>query len=454
MPLALLALAVSAFGIGTTEFVMMGLLPNVADDLGTSVPTAGYLVSAYAIGVVLGAPLLTGLGSRVPRKKMLLLLMALFTIGNLASALAPDFGWLLAGRVLAGLPHGAFFGVGAVVAARLVAEGRQARAVATMFLGLTVANIVGVPAATLLGQHLGWRATFLVVAAIGLAAMAALARLVPRIPVEAHQDVRRELRALGNRQVLLGLLTAVFGFAGVFAVYSYLSAMTTKAMGFGESSVTVVLALFGIGMTLGALAAGPLTDRALRPTLYGSLGALAVILVAFPFTVHVQWAALGMVVLLGGVGFMTTTPLQMLVMNKAKDAPTLASASNHSAFNLANAGGAWLGGVAIAAGWGWTSPAFVGAVLAVLGLAIAATAGFLDRGEGRASRVVANSARPAFEDKTSTEVATTSSGPGTPSSRSGPPPTRPAFEDGTVTPDGPAATWPPGPSGPSSPSGA
>ncbi|WP_097971933.1 MFS transporter [Streptomyces sp. gb14] len=422
MPLALLALAVSAFGIGTTEFVMMGLLPNVADDLGTSVPTAGYLVSAYAIGVVLGAPLLTGLGSRIPRKKMLLLLMALFTIGNLASALAPDFGWLVAGRLLAGLPHGAFFGVGAVVAARLVSEGRQARAVATMFLGLTVANIVGVPAATLLGQHLGWRATFLVVAAIGLAAMAALARLVPHIPVEAHQDVRRELRALGNRQVILGLLTAVFGFAGVFAVYSYLSAMTTKAMGFGESSVTLVLALFGIGMTLGALAAGPLTDRALRPTLYGSLGALAVILVAFPFTVHVQWAALTMVVLLGAVGFMTTTPLQMLVMNKAKDAPTLASASNHSAFNLANAGGAWLGGVAIAAGWGWTSPAFVGAVLAVAGLAIAATAGFLDRGERKASRVVAaHSATPA---------------------RPAPASARPAFEDGTGSPGGPEATSP------------
>ncbi|MET8602021.1 MFS transporter [Streptomyces rubiginosohelvolus] len=429
MPLALLALAVSAFGIGTTEFVMMGLLPNVADDLGTSVPTAGYLVSAYAIGVVLGAPLLTGLGSRVPRKKMLLLLMALFTIGNLASALAPDFGWLVAGRLLAGLPHGAFFGVGAVVAARLVSEGRQARAVATMFLGLTVANIVGVPAATLLGQHLGWRATFLVVAAIGLAAMAALARLVPHIPVEAHQDVRRELRALGNRQVILGLLTAVFGFAGVFAVYSYLSAMTTKAMGFGESSVTLVLALFGIGMTLGALAAGPLTDRALRPTLYGSLGALAVVLVAFPFTVHVQWAALTMVVLLGAVGFMTTTPLQMLVMNKAKDAPTLASASNHSAFNLANAGGAWLGGVAIAAGWGWTSPAFVGAVLALAGLAIAATAGFLDRGEGKASRVAARSA-PSSASPAAT-------------------PARPAFEDGTGSPGGPAAK-----SANSSPSGA
>ncbi|MEU3003115.1 MFS transporter [Streptomyces sp. NPDC007020] len=443
MPLALLALAVSAFGIGTTEFVMMGLLPNVADDLGTSVPTAGHLVSAYAIGVVIGAPLLTGLGSRIPRKRMLLALMALFIVGNLASALAPDFGWLVAGRFLAGLPHGAFFGVGAVVAARLVPEGRRARAVATMFLGLTVANIVGVPAATLLGQHLGWRATFLVVAAIGLAAMAALARLVPRIPVEAHQDVRRELRALGNRQVLLGLLTAVFGFAGVFAVYSYLSTMTTKAMGFGESSVTLVLALFGIGMTLGALAAGPLTDRALRPTLYGSLGALAVVLVAFPFTVDVRWAALAMVVLLGAVGFMTTTPLQMLVMNKAKDAPTLASASNHSAFNLANAGGAWLGGVAIASGWGWTSPAFVGAVLAVAGLAIAATAGFLDRGEGtRRSRVVAaHQSRPAAPR------------PGHPARPAAHHPARPAFEDGTVARDEPDAARPSAGPGPSRPSG-
>ncbi|MFI6864914.1 MFS transporter [Streptomyces sp. NPDC050421] len=391
MPLALLALAVSAFGIGTTEFVMMGLLPDVADDLGTSVPTAGYLVSAYAIGVVLGAPLLTAVGSRIPRKRMLLLLMALFTVGNLASALAPDFGWLIAGRLLAGLPHGAFFGVGAVVATRLAAEGRQARAVATMFLGLTIANVVGVPAATLLGQHLGWRATFLVVAGIGLCAMAALARLVPQIPAEAHRHVRHELRALGNRQVLLGLLTAVFGFAGVFAVYSYLSAMTTEAMGFGESSVTLVLALFGIGMTLGALAAGPLTDRALRPTLYGSLSALAVVLVVFPFAAHVQWAALVMVVLLGGVGFMTTTPLQMLVMNKAKDAPTLASASNHSAFNLANAGGAWLGGMAIAAGWGWTSPALVGAALTLVGLAVAVTAGALDR-DRTPSKIVARAA--------------------------------------------------------------
>ncbi|GGU90646.1 MFS transporter [Streptomyces litmocidini] len=409
MPLALLALAVSAFGIGTTEFVMMGLLPQVADDLGTSVPTAGHLVSAYAIGVVVGAPLLTALGSRVPRKRMLLSLMALFTVGNLASALAPGFGWLVAGRALAGLPHGAFFGLGAVVAARLVREDRQARAVATMFLGLTVANVLGVPAATLLGQHLGWRATFLVVSAIGLLAMAALARLVPHVPVDGRQGLGREVRALGRPQVLLGLLTAVFGFAGVFAVYAYLASMTTEVMGFGDSTVTIVLALFGLGMTGGALVAGPLTDRALRPTLYGSLAALVLALAAFRLTVHVPWLALVTVVVLGAVGFMTTTPLQMLVMNKAKDAPTLASASNHSAFNLANAGGAWAGGAAVAAGWGWTSPALVGAGLTALGLLVAAVAGLLDRpGTGKgASRVVAGSP---LGDERVTEAASPASG--------------------------------------------
>lgn len=387
MPLALLALAVGAFGIGTTEFVMMGLLPNVADDLGTSVPTAGYLVSAYALGVVIGAPLLTAIGARVPRKRMLLLLMGLFTVGNLASALAPGFGTLLAGRVLAGLPHGAFFGVGAVVAARLVREGRAARAVATMFLGLTVANIVGVPGGTALGQQLGWRATFVVVTLIGLVAMAALAALVPKLPREHQGGVRHEIRALGNRQVILGLLTAVFGFGGVFAVYSYLTKIMTEVTGFADTSVTWVLALFGIGMTLGTFAAGPLTDRAPRRTLYTALGSLAVLLVLFHFAAPVPWAALVLVGLIGAVGFLITTPVQMLVMRAASDAPTLASASNHSAFNLANAGGAWLGGLVIAAGWGWTSPTFVGAILALAGLGIALVAGHLAR---RDSRVVAS----------------------------------------------------------------
>lgn len=395
MPLALLALAVGAFGIGTTEFVMMGLLPNVAHDLGTSVPTAGYLVSAYALGVVLGAPLLTAVGARVPRKTMLLLLMGLFTVGNLASALAPGFGTLLAGRVLAGLPHGAFFGVGAVVAARLVREGRAARAVATMFLGLTVANIVGVPGGTALGQQLGWRATFVVVTLIGLLAMVSLALLVPRLPLEHQGGVKHELRALGNRQVVLGLLTAVFGFGGVFAVYSYLASMMTEVTGLAESSVTWVLALFGIGMTLGTLVAGPLTDRAPRRTLYTALGLLAVIMVVFHFAAPVKWAALLLVGLLGAVGFLITTPVQMLVMRAASDAPTLASASNHSAFNMANAGGAWLGGVVIAAGWGWMSPTLVGAVLALAGLAIAVTAGVTARGD---SRVVAHSGELALEE--------------------------------------------------------
>lgn len=389
MPLALLALAAAAFGIGTTEFVMMGLLPEVANDLGTSVPTAGYLVSAYALGVVIGAPLLTALGARVPRRRMLVALMAVFTVGNLASALAPTFGLLIAGRLLAGLPHGAFFGVGAVVAARLVREGRQARAVATMFLGLTIANIVGVPAATLLGQQLGWRATFLVVAAIGLVAMAALVRLLPPLPAGERTGLGRELRALGHRQVLLGLLTTVFGFAGVFAVYSYLASMLTEVTGFAAGSVPLVLALFGIGMTLGALAAGPLTDRALRPTLYVSLAALALTLTAFHFTAHLKGVAPVTVVLIGAVGFLTTTPLQMLVMHKAQQAPTLAAASNQSAFNLANAGGAWVGGLALSAGWGWTSPPLVGAVLAALGLAVALLAGFLDRGAHDTSRIVA-----------------------------------------------------------------
>ncbi|MET7638733.1 MFS transporter [Streptomyces sp. NPDC005438] len=390
MPLALLALAISAFGIGTTEFVMMGLLPQVAQDLGTSVPSAGHLVSAYAIGVVIGAPLLTSLGTRIPRKRMLVALMGLFTLGNLGSALAPGFETLLIGRVLSGLPHGAFFGLGAVVASRLVREERRARAVATMFLGLTVANIVGVPAATALGQQLGWRATFLVVTAIGLLSMGALTLLVPQLPAEPRGGLGREVRALGNPQVVMGLLTAVLGFGGVFAVYSYLASMVTEVTGLSDGSVTWVLALFGIGMTLGALAAGPLTDRALRGTLCGSLGALAVLLVAFHFTVHHRPLALVTITLLGAFGFMTTTPLQMLVMRAAQHAPTLASASNHSAFNLANAGGAWLGGAAIAAGWGWTSPTLVGACLALLGLLLALLSGWQERRSApTASRVVA-----------------------------------------------------------------
>ncbi|MEV4508120.1 MFS transporter [Dactylosporangium sp. NPDC049525] len=379
MPLALLALAIGAFGVGTTEFVIMGLLPNVAADLGISIPTAGNLVSAYALGVVIGAPLLAVVGVRMARKHLLITLMAVFVAGNLLSALAPGFEWALAGRFVSGLPHGAYFGAGSVLAAHLARKGREGRAVATMLLGLTLANIVGVPTATLLGQTLGWRATFLVVTAIGVLAVASLALLIPYEPAGPQQSLRREVRALGDRRVILGLATAVFGFAGVFATYAYLASITTGVMGLSESSVMWVLALCGVGMTIGVMAAGPLTDRAARPTAYASLGGLAVVLVGFYFTAHITWIALIMVVLLGAVGFLMTAPLQMMVIRAAADAPTLSAASNHSAFNLANAGGVWLAGGVIAAGWGWMSAALVGAVLAVAGLTIALMAGHLDR---------------------------------------------------------------------------
>ncbi|MEW1869566.1 MFS transporter [Streptomyces caelestis] len=390
MPLALLALAVVAFGLGTTEFATMGLLPQIADGVGVSVPDAGNLVSAYALGVVVGAPVLTGIGARMSHKRLLLLLTGLFVVGNVASALAPTYGTLFAARLLTGLPHGALFGVGAVVASRLVAPDRAARAVSRMFLGLTVANIVGVPAGTALGQQLGWRSAFLAIAVIGLAALAALALFVPHQPRGGQSGIRHELRAMGNRQVAIGLAVAVVGFGGFFAVYSYLVPVLTNVTGLSDSSITLVLALYGVGMTLGTLVAGPLTDRALRPTLYAGLALLAAALVTFSFTVHSTWPALVTITFIGALGSLITTPVQMLLMAKAKDAPTMAAASNHSAFNLANAGGAWLGGLALSAGWGWTSPALVGAVLAVAGLGLALTGGLLNR-DGRRSEVITSS---------------------------------------------------------------
>ncbi|MDX3355071.1 MFS transporter [Streptomyces sp. ME01-24h] len=404
MPLALLALAISAFGLGTTEFVIMGLLPDVADDLHTSIPAAGYLVSGYALGVVIGAPLLAAVTTRMPRKALLLSLMGLFTVGNTLSALAPGFGWLLAGRVLSGLPHGAFFGVGAVVAAGMVEPARRARAVSLMVAGLTVANIVGVPAATLLGQHLGWRVTFCAVGVIGLAAIAGIALLVPRMPLAPGGGLRRELSAFRSGQVWLALGTTIFGFAAVFAVYSYVTPLLTEVAGFSAGSVTLVLALFGVGATIGNLLGGRLADRALRPALLGGLGALVVVLLLFTVTAHARWSAALTVVLLGIAAFATGSPMMMLVMDKARHAPSLASSANQAAFNLANAGGAWLGGVVLAQGLGYTAPAVAGAALAVTGLGIAAAAALWERRSAAApvagassSRVVLSRQRPIRE---------------------------------------------------------
>ncbi|MDF3297241.1 MFS transporter [Streptomyces tropicalis] len=393
MPLALLALAVGAFGIGTTEFVMMGLLPDVADDLHVSIPTAGHLVSAYALGVVVGAPLLAALTARLPRRSVLIGLMALFVAGNALSALAPGYDSLLAARFLSGLPHGAFFGVGAVVATGMVAPERKARSVSLMFLGLTVANIAGVPAATLMGQHLGWRATFLGVGAIGLAAIAALTLLVPRDrPHPGAAGLRGELAALRPLPVWLALATTVAGFGALFAAYSYVTPMLTGAAGFAESSVTLLLALFGVGATAGNLLGGRLADHSLRGTLCGGLLSLTAVLLLFPLLMRAGWSAALAVALLGMAAFVTGSPLQLMVMEKAAAAPSLASSANQAAFNLANAGGAWIGGLALAAGFGTTSPAVAGAGLAVLGLAVAGAARVVDRRRalpGGRERVVA-----------------------------------------------------------------
>ncbi|RZU37763.1 DHA1 family inner membrane transport protein [Streptomyces sp. BK022] len=380
MPLALLALAVGAFGIGTTEFVMMGLLPDVADDLHISIPTAGHLVSAYALGVVIGAPLLAAVTARMSRRTVLIGLMAVFVAGNALSAFAPGYESLLAARFLSGLPHGAFFGVGAVVATGMVAPERKARSVSLMFLGLTVANVAGVPVATLMGQHMGWRATFLGVSAIGLAAIAALALLIPRDHTHATSaGLRHELAALKSLPVWLALGTTVAGFGALFAAYSYVTPMLTDSAGFAPASVTLLLALFGVGATAGNLLGGRLADHAMRGTLFGGLAALGVVLALFPLLMRAEWSAALGVALLGMAAFVTGSPLQLMVMEKAAAAPSLASSANQAAFNLANAGGAWIGGLALAAGFGATSPAVAGALLAVLGLGVAGVAYGVDR---------------------------------------------------------------------------
>lgn len=379
MPLALLALAISAFGIGTTEFVMMGLLPAVAGDFGVSIPTAGHLISAYALGVVVGAPLLTAVTVRLPRKTVLLALMGVFTVGNLLSALATSHELLLAARFLTGLPHGAFFGAGATVAAGMVPRDKRAKALSMMFLGLTLANVAGVPAGTALGTHLGWRWTFTLIAAIGLVSIASITALVPHQPQERGASLGRELTVFRRPQVWLALSVVMFGFAGIFACFSYISPLLTEVAGYAPASVPYLLVLFGVGMTVGNLLGGRLADRALMPSVYAFLTGLAVMLALFVFTSHNALAAAVTIFLIGVAGFAAGPMMQTRILDKAEDAPTLASAAIQSAFNTANSLGAYLGGLVIAAGLGLTAPNWVGALLAALGLALAATSGVLER---------------------------------------------------------------------------
>ncbi|SDS82469.1 MFS transporter [Microlunatus soli] len=378
MPLALLALAIGAFGIGTTEFVAIGLLPDVAATFGVSIPTAGWMVSGYALGVLVGAPLMMALGTRIPRKQMLMLLMGIFVIGNIVSALAPAFGVLVVGRLIASFTHGAFFGIGAVVAAEMVAKEKRAAAIAFMFTGLTVANVVGVPLGTFVGVHAGWRATFGIVAGLGLVGLLGVATLVPRLPRPEGVRLRQEIRALGNVQVILAMLMTVLGFGGVFAAITYLAPMMTTVAGFAPSSVSWLLIALGAGMVIGNLIGGRFADRALMPMLYVTLGALTLTLAVFTVTAHSQVLAAATVLVIGALGFATVPPLQKRVLDQAKLAPTLASAINIGAFNLGNALAAWLAGRTIAAGWGYTSANVVGAAMAAAGLGVAVLAGVLE----------------------------------------------------------------------------
>ncbi|EIE97518.1 MFS transporter [Saccharomonospora glauca] len=379
MPIALLALAIGAFGIGTTEFVMMGVLPEIAHDLGVSIPTAGNFITAYALGVVVGAPLLTAVAVRLSRKTMLLAMMSVFTLSNALFAFAPtpEVGVLF--RFLAGLPHGAFFGAGAVVAASLAGPKRRAKAVSMMFLGLTLANVIGVPAGTFLSQQVGWRATFGVVALIGVIALGAIAKLVPQQRRKTNTSLRGELGAFRKPQVWFALAIVTFGLGGGFASLSYVSPVLTDVSGYDATSVTLLLSLAGLGMTVGNVLGGRLADRFPLPGLYGALTALAVVLLTFTLTANSKIGAAITLFLVGMTSFMVGPMMQARIMEKAGGAQSMVSAAVQSAFNIANSIGAYLGGLAIAGGFGLVSPNVVGAMLAVVGLTLTVASSIFDR---------------------------------------------------------------------------
>ncbi|MBZ9866664.1 MFS transporter [Mesorhizobium sp. CA15] len=384
MPLALYALTAGAFGIGVTEFVTMGLLLDVSADLGVSISAAGLLISGYALGVVVGAPLLGALTGRLPRKTLLLALMVVFTVGNLACALAPDYWTLMAARVLTAFAHASFFGVGSVVATGLVAPNRKASAIALMFTGLTVANILGVPFGTWLGQAYGWRSSFLAVTLVGVIAFAVIALLVPRdqpATMEEEETSEGALAVLGRRPVLLGLLTTVLSWVGVFAAFTYLAPILTRVTGFSEAAVSPILLVFGGGLVAGNLLGGRLADRHLVPTVIGTLVALSAMLFVMAAAIHQPVAAIVAVGLLGTAAFATVAPLQMWVLEKAKGAGQgLASSFNIAAFNLGNAIGAWLGGFVIDHGPGLGAVPLVAGLVPLAALGVVFIALRLERG--------------------------------------------------------------------------
>jgi DHA1 family inner membrane transport protein len=369
--LAILALSLGGFTIGTTEFVTMGVLPDVADGVHVSVPTAGYVISAYALGVVVGVPILAFFGAAVPRRGMLVGLMTAYAALNLLSAVAPTFHVLLGARFLDGLPHGAYFGVASLVAASLVTPARRGRAVASVMLGLSVANVVGVPAATWLGQHAGWRSAYLVCAVLAAATVLAVLAVVPSVPGDSEASGRREARAFfTSLQVWLTMAVGAIGFGGMFAVYSYIAKTVTDVGGLDRDVVPLFVLALGLGMVVGTWLAGELAAwSVLRSMVIGSAGGVVVML-AYYVVAPAGWALLPVAFLVTAAGSVLVVNLQLRLMDVAGEAVTLGAAMNHAALNVANALGAWLGGLVIAAGWGYRAPALVGAVLGTLGLGL------------------------------------------------------------------------------------
>ena len=372
MPIGLIALALGGFGIGLTEFVIMGLLPEVAADFQVSEATAGWLISGYALAVVVGALLLTAAVTRFERKPVLAMLMVLFIAGNLVSAIAPDYSLMMIGRIIAALAHGAFFGIGAVVAASMVAPTKKAGAIAIMFTGLTAANVLGVPFGTMLGQAAGWRSTFWAITGIGIISLVGILTLVPRTGSGevAPGGLRGELRAFRSGQVWLSILVTILGYGGMFGAFTYIAFTLTEVTGFSASTVPWLLILFGLGLFVGNTVGGKAADRNVDRTLLVALAVLVVVLVIFALTAGNQPMTIASMVLLGGFGFATVPGLQMRVMKYATTAPTLASGANIGAFNVGNALGAWMGGVTITAGLGYTSPIWAGAGITLLGLGV------------------------------------------------------------------------------------
>jgi DHA1 family inner membrane transport protein len=368
--LAVLALAMGGFAIGTTEFVTMGLLPQVTEGVDVSIPTGGHLISAYALGVVVGAPLLAFFGAGLPRRGLLLGLMAAYALFNVLSAVATSFEVLLVARFLDGLPHGGYFGVASLVAARLAPPERKGRAVASVMLGLSVANVVGVPAATWLGQALGWRSAFLATGVISVVTMLMIVAFVPSCPGDPEATGRREVAAFSTLQVWLTLAAGAVGFGGLFAVYSYIAPTVTEVGGLSESVVPVFLLAFGLGMVAGTWLAGELADWSVFRSLIGSAIGSGLILLVFFVAAPYGWALLPVVFTITALGSVLVINLQLRLMDVAGEAQTLGAAMNHASLNVANALGAWLGGLVIAAGYGYRSPALVGAALSVGGIAI------------------------------------------------------------------------------------